>query len=104
MSSKLPQTPSVHLGSGARLGSVPRCSICGESPTHTIGDCPACQSGEVTRMHLLTCRKLLRECQGALDEQYLSAVCSDLPERIAAELSLPNVKVRDGADGSRTKL
>jgi len=47
----------------------PRCSICGESPPHTLGDCPAAQSGEITRMHLLTCRKLLREAREIIQSQ-----------------------------------
>lgn len=69
------------------LGLVgPVCSNCGEVP-HKLKDCPACQSAEVTRMHLLNARKLLRECLEHFDLEFR---CSDLSERIVGELHWPN--------------
>lgn len=72
----------------------PRCDHCGEAP-HQLKNCPAAQSAEVTRMHLLACRNLLRECNPMLDESIISARMSGIEDRINAELRWPNDKLTD---------
>jgi len=70
----------------AHVGPV-LCSCCGESP-HALKDCPACQNAEVTRMHLLNCRKLMREALGHLSQRFGDSIGI----RVRAELNWPNVR------------
>jgi len=50
--------PSAPESPAASDGSA-RCAICRESPTHTIGQCPACLSHEATMRGWLRARQIL---------------------------------------------
>ena len=63
----------------------PVCSNCGEAP-HQLKNCPACQNAEVTRMHLLNCRKLLREAMDSMDRRFGNSIYY----RTLDELKWPN--------------
>lgn len=56
------------------------CGFCKEPVSHTIGECPACQSPDDTRKALLATRKALREIYAKLGNPDSVYACGAIME------------------------